>query len=312
MKTVFMGTPQFAVPALKFLAKTRHKPLLVITQPDRQKGRKLKLSPSEIKLAAQELEIPLFQPENVNLPENLEILEKIAPDVIITVAYGSYLKKKIRNLPRFGCINLHPSLLPRYRGAAPINYALFNGEKKTGISIFQINARMDAGPILWQREIDIIADDNYSSLLTKLSHLGAEDLELVLENMKERLQKMILQDDSRATYSRKLEKKDTYINWNDTAENIHNKVRGLAEFPGAIAGFRNRRIKIIETKILQKSFTAPGIIVDIVKNSGIIIASEDMNLLIKKVQPEGKKIMSASAYDLGARIQKGERFINGF
>jgi len=308
MKTVFLGTPQFAVPSLRFLAKTRHKPLLVITQPDRPKGRKLKLSPSEIKTAAQELEIPVFQPDNVNLPENLEILEKIAPEVIITVAYGSFLKKNIRILPRFGCINLHPSILPLYRGAAPINYALFNGEKKTGISIFQLNARMDAG----QREIDILKDDNYSSLLTKLSRLGAEDLELVLDNMKERLQKKILQDDSLATYSRKLEKKDTHINWNNTAENIHNKVRGLAEFPGAVAGFRNRRIKIIETEILQKSFTAPGIIVDVVKNSGIIIASEDNNLLIKKVQPEGKKIMSSSAYNLGARILKGERFTNGF
>ena len=187
MKTIFMGTPQFAVPALQQLAKTIHKPCLVITQPDRPKGRNRRLQAPPVKILAQELGLPVFQPEDVNLPENLNKIAALQPELIITVAYGGYLKRKIRNLPVYKAINLHPSLLPLYRGAAPINYALFNGDKKTGISIFQLTSRMDAGPLLWQREIEIKEQDNYTTLSQRLAEEGAKDLVQTLENIRSAL-----------------------------------------------------------------------------------------------------------------------------
>jgi len=312
MKTIFMGTPQFAVPALKILADSKYRPLLVVTQPDRPKGRKRKLQPPAVKTAAKELSITVFQPEDINLDQNLDILKKLKPDLIITVAYGSYLKKEIRKLPVNGCINLHPSLLPLYRGAAPINYALFKGDEKTGISIFKIVARMDAGPLLWRREISILNEDNYTILSSRLAQEGAKDLLTVLNKINENKVEFVEQDDNLATYSNKLTRTDLLIQWNNNAEITLNKVRGLAEYPGAVAGFRNKRIKVIEVEILDNSKAEPGTIYKIIKNTGIVIATGNKDLLLKKLQPEGKKIMTSQAFSLGARISIGERFTDGF
>ena len=311
-KIVFMGTPDFAVPTLKALAETRFKPQLCITQPDRPKGRKRKLQPTPIKLAAQKLGIPVIQPEDVNSLETINKILEIAPDIIITVAYGGYLKKNIRGLPTFGCINLHPSLLPNYRGSAPINYALFNGEKITGNTIFKIVAKMDAGPIISQNEIRISEKDCYTSLYKKLSESGAKNIIKVLKDIEQNGLVTQKQDHTKATFSHKLLKNDFLINWNDTAENIKNRVQGLAEIPGITASFREKRIKLIEIKILETiSKEAPGNIVDVSKN-GIIVASVDNNILLTKVQPAGKNIMTAHAFSLGARIETKEKFENGF
>jgi len=307
-----MGTPQFAVPALKMLSASLFKPLLVVTQPDRPKGRKRKLHSPQVKIAAEELSIPVFQPEDINLEQNIKTIEDIKPDIIITVAYGGYLRRKIRKLPALGCINLHPSLLPLYRGAAPINYALFNGDKKTGISIFKIIAKMDAGALLWKREIKIANNDNYTSLSDKLAQEGAKDLLLVLNKLNQNSIKYVKQDDSQASYSSKLTRNDLLIEWNCKAEFIYNKVRGLAEYPGAVAGFREKRIKLIEIEILEKSTAEAGIITDVIKNSGIVVATGSKDILIKKLQPEGKKIMTSQAFCLGARIETGEKFTDGF
>lgn len=311
-KIVFMGTPDFAVPCLLALAKTRFKPQLCITQPDRPKGRKRKLQPTPVKLTAQQLKIPVIQPEEVNSPETINKLLEIAPDIIITAAYGGYLKKDIRKLPVFGCINLHPSLLPKYRGSAPINYALFKGNKITGNTIFKIIAEMDAGPIISQNKIEITENDCYTSLYKKLSKSGAKDIIKVLQNIEQNGLITQKQDHAKATFSHKLLKNDFLINWNDTAENIRNRVRGLADIPGITASFRKKRIKIIEVEILDSiSETAPGSILEINKK-GIIVAAADKNILICKVQPAGKNIMTAHAFSLGARIETEERFENGF
>ena len=307
-----MGTPEFAVPCLLALADTKFKPQLCITQPDRPKGRKRKLQPPPIKITAQQLRIPIIQPEDVNSSETINKLLEIAPDIIITAAYGGYLKKDIRKLPVFGCINLHPSLLPKYRGSAPINYALFNGDKITGNTIFKIVAGMDAGPIISQNKIEITENDCYTSLYKKLSISGAEDIINVLKDIEKNGLITQKQDHTKATFSHKLLKNDFLINWNDTAENIRNRVRGLAETPGITASFRKKRIKIIEVKILDTiSKEDPGSILDVSKN-GIIIASADTNILLKKVQPSGKNIMTTHAFSLGARIETEEKFENGF
>jgi methionyl-tRNA formyltransferase len=310
---IFMGTPLFGVPTLELLSKTKFKPVLCITQPDKPKGRNQKLTPPEIKVKALELNIPVIQPEDINLPEIVKKLEEIEPDIVVTAAYGGYFKKNIRLLPRFGCINLHPSLLPKYRGPAPINYALFNGDKVTGNTIFKIVAKMDAGPILYQSITKIEKKDNYTDLYKKLSLQGAEDVLKVLEKIESDNIEKIKQDETKVTFTSKILKEDMVIRWNDPAEKIKNQIRGLAEKPGAVAGFRGNRIKIIEVEVLdQKSHLIPGVIKEIIKNSGIIIATADYDLLLKKLQPAGKKIMGVYAFSLGARIKPGEIFTNGF
>jgi len=311
MKTVFMGTPLFAVPSLQMLSKTHYRPDLVISQPDRPKGRKRRLQPPEVKVAAEELGIPVFQPEDINLPENLKVLEELEPDLIITVAYGGFLKRKLRKLPRLGCLNLHPSLLPQYRGAAPINFPLFNGDKITGISIFRITARMDAGPLYWKREIAIKADDNYTALSNRLAMEGALDLIKVVEQIESGETTLTEQDDSLATYTSKLQKEDMFINWQESAFKIRNRIRGLADYPGAVAVFREKRIKILDVQIKEESSKEPGTVVKVDKADGITIATGSEDLLIKKLQPEGKKIMSSQAFNLGARVEVGEKYENG-
>ncbi len=310
---VFMGTPMFSVPVLELLSKTRFRPILCITQPDKPKGRKQKLLPPEIKTKALELEIPVIQPDDVNSADIISKLKKLKPDIIITVAYGGYLKKEIRKLPKHGCINLHPSLLPKYRGAAPVNYALFSGDKFTGNTIFKIVAKMDAGPVLYQREVKINENECYSSLYHRLSILGAEDILNVLELIEKDEIQPIKQDETQVTFSHKLTKDDLLVNWDRPAEKIRNKVSGLAEVPGAVASFRNERIKIIEVEIMNETLDSiPGTIVEVVKNNGIILAASDKNILLKRVQPAGKKIMTSFAFSLGARIKKGEKFEGGF
>ena len=311
-KIVFMGTPDFAVPTLNALAKTRFKPQLCITQPDRPKGRKRKLQPTPVKSAAQKLEIPVIQPEDVNSLETINELLEIAPDIIVTVAYGGYINKYLRLLPNFGCINLHPSLLPKYRGSAPINYTLFNGEQITGNTIFKIVAKMDAGPVIFQSNVEIAENDCYTSLYTKLSLSGAEEIIKVLQNIEKNGLITEIQDHKKTTFSYKLLKDDLLINWNNSAENIRNRVRGLAEIPGITASFREKRIKIIEVEILDlASKDVPGTILDVSKK-GIIVTTADKNILLTKVQPAGKNIMTSHAFSLGARIETEEKFSNGF
>jgi methionyl-tRNA formyltransferase len=308
-----MGTPQFAVPTLELLSKTKYCPVLCITQPDRPKGRKQKLLPSEVKIKALELGIPVIQPNDVNNPEVVTKLAALKPGTIITVAYGGYLKKAIRKLPVYGCINLHPSLLPRYRGAAPINYALFNGDERTGITIFKITPKMDAGPVISQSETEIHSDECYTELSARLAQMGAEEMLKALKKIEKNGLLTTPQDHESATFSHKLQKKDLIIDWNQPAENIRNKVRGLAVIPGAVASFRKSRIKIIEIEtLITNSELVPGLIVNINKNQGIVIASGDFNVLLKRVQPAGKKIMTSHAFSLGARIKPEEKFENGF
>ncbi len=310
---IFMGTPRFAVPCLELLSFTKFKPVLCITQPDKPKGRNRKLSPPEIKVKAEELNIPVIQPEDVNDSEVINYLNNIKPDIIIAVAYGGFLKKEIRKLPRLGCINLHPSLLPKYRGSSPIRYALFNDEKVTGNTVIKIVAKMDAGPILFQREIKIKENECYTELYKRLSKEGAKDVLQVLERFEKGEIKLKEQDENKATFTQKILKDDLIIDWRNSAKSIHGKVRGLAEKPGAIASIKEKRIKIIETEILKiKSDKKPGTIKEIIKNIGLVVATLDNDILIKRVQPAGKKIMNSFAFKLGARLEIGDKFENGF
>lgn len=308
-----MGTPEFGVPSLRLMVEKGYKPILCITQPDRPKGRKKRLQPPAIKVEAERLGIDVAQPENLNNPDFLDRLRELNPDIIVTVAYGGYLKKNIRKLPKFGCINLHPSLLPKYRGSAPINFALFNGDKTSGVTIFKIVAEMDAGPILLRSQIDILDSDNYSSMSKKLSYLGADKVCEVLKLYENETVEFIKQDHDKASFSNKIFKDDMLIKWDSSAKQIYNLSRGLADVPGATAAFRQTRIKLIELELTDnKSTSDPGTIIEIIKNLGLVVATKDYNILIKKLQPAGKKIMTSHAYNLGARIEISEKFKNGF
>jgi methionyl-tRNA formyltransferase len=304
-----MGTPEFAVPTLEKLVKEGYKPLLCITQPDKAKGRNKKVQPSEVKKIAIKHNIPLIQPENVNSEETVKKIAELSPDLIITVAYGGYLGKKIRNLPKYKSINLHPSLLPLYRGAAPINYALFNGDDITGNTIFKLTAKMDAGPIIHQRKIKIEKDDNYTSLSDKLARLGAEDIIKVINLFEENNVIFIHQDDEKASYTKKIEKEDLKINWNDSTNTIYNKIRGLSEKPGAFFIYNDKKIKAIKAdKTTDKSTRKPGTVVKIIKNYGIRVATGTNDIILTKLQPAGKKIMNAYAFYIGARFKENTVF----
>ena len=305
---IFMGTPVFAVPSLQKLAESEFKPIVCITQPDRRKGRGKKYKAPPVKIAAENYNIPILQPKNVN--SSIDEIEKFNPDIIVTVAYGGYIKRKLRKLPELGILNLHPSLLPKYRGAAPINFALFNGDEITGNTIFKLKARMDAGPILLQSKMKIDNEDYYTRLSKKLAEKGANDLLKALRMIESDQAIFEKQDETKATYSRKLNKTDMIIDWNKSAVNIDNLIRGLAVKPGAVSFFRNKRIKIIKGNVLAKnSVSKPGEVIASDKN-GITVATGTNNYLIKELQPSGKKVMEAAAYNLGARIEKGELFRN--
>ncbi|MDP8219894.1 MAG: methionyl-tRNA formyltransferase [Candidatus Stygibacter frigidus] len=308
-KIIFMGTPQFAVPILDHLTNNGYKPLLCVTQPDKPQGRKRKLTAPVVKQKSIELGIPVIQPENINDNETEEQIKELNPDLIITAAYGGYIGRNLRKLPRFGAINIHPSLLPAWRGASPVNASLWAGDQETGVTIFRLVAKMDAGPVLYQSRYTIKEEDNYTKLLDKLAIAGAEDLIEMIHRFENGTAKETIQDETKATHCRKLNKEDFLINWADQAKGIYNQVRALAEKPGASTTFRKRPLKIISTRITDnKSNKAPGSVVEVIKNSGILVATGDKDLLIEYLQPAGKKIMSAFDFNLGARIEMGERF----
>ena len=311
-KIVFVGTPDFAVPTLLKLSKSKYRPLLIITQPDRPQGRKLKIIPPPVKKSGEELGIEVMQPEQINDEDLFQRLTKLAPDIIITAAFGGFLRKRLLQLPRLGCLNLHPSLLPKYRGATPINYALFNGDRETGVTIYQMTRKMDSGPLLSQQKMIIEEKDNYIILSQKLAEQGAEEMLEVLQNLEKGQIISQPQNDEKATYCYKLTKEDLYLDWKEPARKIHNRVRGLADEPGAVTIFRNIQIKVLETEILQEEpDRKAGEVSAVLKNGGIVVCSSDRKILLTRVQSAGKRIMSGYEYHLGARIEIGESFSSG-
>lgn len=306
---VFVGTSEFGSPSLRKLASRKDYQIqLVISQPDRPQGRKLILSPSPISALAKELGLPLACPENISDPLFVQELQALQPDLIITASYGGMLGKGIRKAAALGAINLHPSLLPRYRGASPLQEALRNGDDFTGISIFRLSARMDAGPIYSQKAFTIGENENYGELHDRLALEASTMLLELLEQLGSAELCPSPQDDAQASYCHKIEKQDMLINWQDSAQSIANLMRSLAPAPGAFQYLDEQLLKFIRAKALDEpSAGAPGSIQQLIKNTGFTINTGDYQLLIELVQPAGKKIMTSWAFALGSRIIPGTK-----
>ncbi len=317
MRVVFMGTDRFAVPSLKRLADSQVELVCVITQPDQPKGRGLKISPSPVKEFALERGLEIYQPLKIKHEESIQkIRDILRPDLIIVSAYGQILPKEILSIPPYGCINIHPSLLPKYRGAAPIQRAIINGESETGVTFMFMDEGKDTGDIIIQKTMKIDISDTADILSDKLAELSADMLTEIL-NWNGRLpdDKLILprkpQDNSQATYAEKLTKEEGLINWEKTSLEIHNLIRGTIPWPTAYTTFNNNTLKIWESSLSEKENPAnslPGMIIDIAKDSGIGVATGDKELIIKVIQPPNKPKMKAKDFINGYRIKKGDKF----
>jgi len=307
MRIIFAGSSEYAIPILEELvASRRHQIVMVLSQPARPKGRKLILEDTPLTNAARLLGLSVFCPEDVNSPEALTRISSAVPHIIVTASFGAFLSKSLRELPRYGAINLHPSLLPLHRGASPVRSAILSGDILTGNSIFRLTRRMDAGPILMQEPLKIQADENYSSLHDRLANQAAQmllDLLQKIPNITE-----IKQDHSLATYSQMITKRDLLLDFSLPAELLLRHIRAYALEPGAYTMFRGKELKILSAESLPSPQSyEPGCISAVLKNKGFTIRVSDAELLVRSVQASGKKAMDAWAYSLGARFQPGER-----
>ena len=306
-RTVFMGTPGFAVPSLAALAEVVDVSL-VLCNPDRPAGRGRSMGSPAVKEEAARRGIPVFQPEKARHPDAVARIAAEAPDLIVVVAYGHILPKSILDIPRFGCINVHASLLPKYRGAAPINWAVARGETVTGITIMRMDEGMDTGPMLHVREMPIGVEDTAETMFSKLSILGAEALREALRKLREGTLDETPQDAALATYAPMLKKEHGRIDWSRPAVKVRNLVRGMTPWPSAFALHAGKKLKVLSPVVSAETGPPgePGEVVALGRD-GISVACGEGVLRLQVVQPEGGKAMDAWAYAQGRRVATGER-----
>lgn len=287
IRIIFMGTPDFSVPVFKALAES-YNVVAVVTQPDKKTGRKQILTPSPIKLASAEFNIPLLQP--INIKEEYEEVLKYKPDMIVTCAYGQIIPKELLDYPKYKCINVHASLLPKLRGGAPIHHAIMDGYDKTGITIMYMGTKMDSGDIISQKETKITKDDTLGTLHDRLSEMGKDLLMETLPNIISGNIKPIKQDESEVTYGYNITKEDEKIDFTKTNREVDNKVRALNPTPGAYTTLNGKRLKIYDVIVSDRYYatTTPGTIVGFEKN-GIRVVAGDKEVILTDIALEGKK-----------------------
>ncbi len=301
-----MGTPDFALPAFHALAATEHLVALV-TQPDRPKGRKGILTPPPVKEAASDMEIPVYQPERLRKSsEVIEALSSARPDLIVVVAFGQILPQSVLKIPKYGCINVHASLLPKYRGAGPIQWALIRGEKELGVTTMLMDAGMDTGPMLLKKTVPADPTETAADLSPRLAEAGAELLLETLKQLKEGKLKAIPQNDAEASMAPLIKKEDGFVQWQMTASDIFNRWRGLFPWPGLTAFYQNTRWKMtaIALGAAQGHFGVPGEILRF-SREGLEISAGEGYILLKTLQAEGKRAMTPKAYAAGHAIEIG-------
>ena len=308
MKIIFMGTPDFAARALQALIDGGHEIILAVTQPDKPKGRSGEPAPSPVKLCALEHGIPVFQPEKIKAAAAVEELERYRADVCVVAAFGQILSQRILDMPRLGCLNIHASLLPKYRGASPIQHAIIDGKERTGVTIMQMDAGLDTGDMLYQREIPIEDTDNYETLHDKLSELGGRAIVEALPLLEQGKLEPKKQRDELSCYAPLIRKSMGEIDFSEDARSIDRKIRGMTPWPSAYTSYHGKQLKIWRAVPLEKeeaSGGVPGEILGTDKDS-VTVAAGKGALRILELQLEGKKRMMARDFLLGVKMQPGE------
>jgi methionyl-tRNA formyltransferase len=312
MRILFCGTPHFAVPTfIQLLAQPDIEIAAVITQPDRPRGRGRQISAPPVKEAAIAANVPVHQPEKIRSPEARDLLQRLAPDCIVIIAYGQIIPASLLKIPKLGWINLHASLLPKYRGAAPINWAIANGETQTGLTTMRIDAGMDTGDMLLQEEIGIAPEETAPELAESMAEAGAPLMLETLRGIEAGKLAPRPQNNDAATYAPLLKKEDGRIDWNRPAQEIYNRMRGFAPWPGAYASFRGQTCHLWAEPFSLRTLTggAPGTIFR--EDTQILIACGHATLLrLLSVKVEGRKQISAVEFANGARLTERERFDN--
>lgn len=302
MKIVFMGTPEFAVPCLQKIIDEGHEVLGVVTQPDKPKGRGKKLSMPPVKELALKYDIPVYQPIKAREESFVETLKEINPELIVVVAFGQILPKSILDIPKLGCVNVHASLLPKYRGAAPLNWVIINGEEKTGVTTMYMDVGLDTGDMILKSEIPLNDEITAGELHDKMMIDGAEVLKETIDLIEQGKAPREKQNDENTCYSPIMDKSLGNIDWKKSAKEIHNLVRGVNPWPSAYTSYENQTMKIWKTKVLnEKSNNEPGTIISVDKE-GIKVCTADNLILISEIQMSGKKRMIVSEYIKGNTI----------
>lgn len=312
-----MGTPDFAVSILEALINSRHSVVGVVTQEDKPKGRSDKLIPPPVKECAQKYGIPVFQPRRIKDDEAVKKLREYEADIFVVAAYGQILSKEILEMPRFGCVNTHASLLPKYRGAAPIQWAIVDGEEQTGVTIMQMDEGLDTGDILYTSLVDITKEDTGESLFDKLAKTGATLITEALDRIEEGDITPIKQDGSKATYAKILKKSMGELDFSKTAESLERLVRGFTPWPGTYTYLRGKVLKVLKAQTadlnnMQKEVPGAdgsvpeGCVAGTSKN-GIYVKTAEGYLVIRELQLEGKKRMAAGDFLMGCKVETGEK-----
>ncbi|KAB7663922.1 methionyl-tRNA formyltransferase [Bacillus sp. B1-b2] len=300
-KVIFMGTPDFSVPVLQRLIEDGYEVIAAVTQPDRPVGRKKVMTPPPVKVEAVKHGIPVYQPEKIRQSEELQQIIALQSDIIVTAAFGQILPKELLDAPKFGCVNVHASLLPELRGGAPIHYSIMQGKEKTGITIMYMAEKLDAGDIISVAEVMIEDEDNVGSLHDKLSIVGSELLSTTLPKLLAGEITPIAQDDSKATFAPNIKRADEKIDWSLTGEEIYNKIRGLNPWPVAFTTYQGNVMKVWSAKKVEKQVdAAPGTVVVIQEDGPVIATGNEVYIQLKEVQPSGKKKMDIGQFLRGA------------
>ncbi|MGV3084291.1 methionyl-tRNA formyltransferase [Enterococcus dispar] len=309
-KIVFMGTPAFSVPILEGLLESGYEVQAVVTQPDRPVGRKHLITPPPVKVAALKHDLLVLQPEKISGSTEMDKIASLAPDLIVTAAFGQFLPEKLLQIPRLGAINVHASLLPKYRGGAPVHYAIMNGEDKTGVTIMEMIKKMDAGAIYSQAEIPITKTDDVGTMFEKLSALGKD---LLLNTLPELIQGTLEktpQNEAQVTFSPNITREQEAIDWQKTADEIDNQVRGMRPWPIAFTTYRGVRWKIWDvTPLAETTDAAPGTIIKKDKSELFVACGKNTTLALKELQPAGKGKQDVQAFlnGVGQNVVQGEK-----
>jgi len=311
MKIVFFGSAHFAVPALEALINSDYELCCIVTQPDKKKGRHLHLAGTDIKTLSEKSGLCILQPKDINSAESVKLLSSFNPDLFVIVAYGQILSQEVLDIPKIFPINIHASFLPKYRGAAPINWSIIRGDKSTGVSIIKVTRKMDSGPVILQREVVIKENDDSVMLEDSLRKIGSDLLMEALGQIKAKSFNLKVQDEKKVVLAPKLKKADGYIDWSRRPNEIHNLIRGTIPWPGSFTYFKNKLLKVYKSKSVQESrqqkTASFGEVLEVSKDE-IIVACGNGALAIDELQLEGGKRMVAKDFIHGHKVKAGDSF----